>query len=153
MNQTTRKKWVIRKAHIGDAAALKNCMIAAFEKPSATLGDVPLPPMLADYESEIRDYLVWVVVQENDIIGGLVLDEKPNHLVVGIVAVDPKSQGLGIGKALLDFAAMQAKASGLTELRLATHIALKQNIDFYTRLGWVETKRDDRRVHMSKNLA
>ena len=91
MNHETLKKWAIRKAHSADAPALKNCIIAAFEQSCKTLGGGALPPMAADYEAEIPNYLGWVVTREDDIIGGLVLDEKADHLVVGIVAVDPKS--------------------------------------------------------------
>ncbi len=152
MKQTQSEKWVIRRAHRVDAAALKSCMIAAFERPTAMLGGAPLPPMTADYECEIRDYLVWVVVQENKIIGGLVLEEKPSHMLIGIIGVDPKVQGLGIGKALLDLAENKSQQAGLNELRLATHIALTENISFYKHLGWRERGRDDVRIYMSKKL-
>ena len=111
-----------------------------------------MPPMLANYETEIQDYLVWVADMGTDIIGGLVLDPKPDHLLIGIVAVDPKAQGLGLGKALLSFAETYTKQSGRKELRLVTHIALANNIRFYSRLGWSETKRDDSRIYMAKTV-
>ncbi len=144
--------WTIRKAQLDDAAALGRCMAQAFAGPSAQLGGDPLPPMVADYETEIRDYLVWVAEIGPDIIGGLVLVPKSDHMLIGIIAVDPKAQGLGIGKALLEFAESQSKQTGRDELRLATHIALTENICFYKHLGWAETKRDKSRIHMSKIL-
>lgn len=150
MNQTSPDNWTIRKARIGDAGALARCMSAAFAGPSAKLGGDPLPPILADYETEIRDYPVWIAEMGGDIIGGLVLDPKPDHILIGIVAVVPKAQGLGLGKALLNFAENYAKQTECPELRLATHIALDDNVRLYTRLGWVEMKRDDNRIYMSK---
>ena len=152
MNQKSPNKWMIREARKDDAAALSHCMKAAFSGPSAKLGGDPLPPMVADYETEIRYYSVWVAEIATDIIGGLVLVPKPDHMLIGIVAVDPKFQGLGLGKALLDFAERQTKRAGCSELRLATHIALTENIRFYTRLGWAETGRDESRAYMSKQI-
>ncbi len=152
MTKFAKQDWTIRKARISDAAALGQCMADAFAGPSAQLGGDPLPPMVANYEKEIQDYLIFVAHADTEIIGGLVLVPKPNHLLVGIVAVIPKAQGMGIGKALLAFAEKQSEKMRLPELRLVTHIALSDNIAFYKRLDWTKTRRTNTRVFMSKSL-
>ena len=44
----------------------------------------------------------------------------------------------------------EAKQRGYQELRLATHVALEDNVALYQHLGWIESGRDETRVYMTK---
>ena len=68
------------------------------------------------------------------------------------VAVSPNFQGQGIGAELIRFAESKAREKRYSELRLATHVLLGENISLYKRLGWKETGRDQARVYMAKNI-
>jgi GNAT superfamily N-acetyltransferase len=72
------------------------------------------------------------------------------------VAVDPRRQGEGLGRALLDFAELEAARRGLGELRLYTNAAMTENIRLYGRLGWQEYDRSTEgpysRVYFCKPL-
>lgn len=73
------------------------------------------------------------------------------------VAVNPAAQGRGLGRCLLAFAEDQARALGLSALRLYTNEKMTSNIALYERLGHVITERENingrRAVHMRKLLA
>ena len=58
----------------------------------------------------------------------------------------------GIGGALMNFAESRARENNFSELRLTTHVLLKENISLYRHLGWEETDRDKARVYMKKKL-
>ena len=65
--------WRIREARLEDSVPLKSCMESAYKKYHEELGGVRLPPMDADYSSEIANYPTWVVESEGSIIGGLTM--------------------------------------------------------------------------------
>ena len=50
----------------------------------------------------------------------------------------------------MTFAESQAQENGLTELRLATHVLLTENVSLYSHLGWSEYDRDTTRIYMKK---
>ena len=145
--------WQLRKANIADAAALSACMHAAYGVYAARLDGVILPPMTVDYEEEIRGYPVWVAEADGGIIGGLILMPEEDCMTIANIAIHPAFQGKGIGRDLMAHAQTEAGKLNYQELRLATHISLTENIAFYTRLGWSEMERDDRRIMMSKRIA
>ena len=73
-------------------------------------------------------------------------------MAVANVAVHPKFQGNGLGRALMVFGANEAQRQGYSELRLATHVLLTENISLYSHLGWSEIGRDEDRVYLKKEL-
>ena len=77
---------------------------------------------------------------------------EDDHAQLANVAVDPKFQGLGIGGGLVKFAEAKALEKNYSELRLATHVLLDENISLYLHLGWTEIDRDGTRVYMKKEL-
>ncbi|WP_432666710.1 GNAT family N-acetyltransferase [Wukongibacter baidiensis] len=147
------KKWNIRKAIIDDARNLKSCMDMAYSKYLDRLGGKRLPPMDVDYEEEIASYPVWVAESDKEIVGGLILTFEDDYTTISNVAVRPDFQGKGLGRGLMDFAESEAKSRGYSEIRLATHVLLTENISFYLKLGWIEIGRDDIRVYMKKNIS
>jgi hypothetical protein len=46
----------------------------------------------------------------------------------------------------------KAKEKHYTELRLATHILLTEDVDLYRHLAWSEFGRDETKVFMKKNI-
>ena len=147
-----KRSWTIRKAVVSDAEALAKCMHAAYMMYTSRLGGKTLPPMTVDYGEEICSYPVWVAESEGSLVGGLILMPQDDYITIANVAVHPQFQGNGLGRGLMSFAEAEAKQQGYSELRLATHILLTENVSLYSHLGWSETGRDQYRVYMRKNI-
>jgi GNAT superfamily N-acetyltransferase len=147
-----KRSWTIRKAVLSDAVALAECMHAAYMIYTSRLGGKTLPPMTVDYGEEICSYPVWVAESEGRLVGGLILIPEDDYMTIANVAVHPRFQGNGLGRGLMSFAEAEAKRQEYSELRLATHVLLTENVALYSHLGWSETGRDDYRAYMSKIL-
>lgn len=145
-------RWHIRAAIPGDSDSLKNCMESAYTAYLERMGGIRLPPMDVDYLEEIRNYPTWVVASAGRILGGLVMVFENDQASIANIAVDPGFQGRGIGGALLKFAESKASENGFSELKLATHVLLDENISLYQHCGWEETGRDETRVYMNKAI-
>jgi len=127
-------------------------MEAAYATYQQRMGGVRLPPMDVDYSSEIKNYPAWVVEAEGNILGGLIMVFENDQASIANIAVNPQFQGQGIGRELIDFAEIKARERNYSELRLATHVLLEENILLYRYFGWKETRRDGTRVFMSKEI-
>ncbi len=146
------KNWKIREANINDENGLKECMISAYTSYVERLKGAFLPPLEADYKEEILNFPVWVVEENNVIIGGLVLFFEKEKASILNVAVHPKAQGRGLGKFLINFAEKEAIKNECVKINLATHILLTENILFYEKLGFEVTDSDENKIYMMKNL-
>lgn len=144
--------WIIRAAVIDDAYDLKQCMIAAYSPYVARMGGKILPPMDVDYADEITNYPVWVVVLNDVVVGGLIMSFEEQYASLANLCVHPNFQGHGIGKGILDYAKKTSKQKQYSEMRLATHILLTENLSLYKHLGWSEIERDETRVYMRKSI-
>jgi ribosomal protein S18 acetylase RimI-like enzyme len=142
----------IREATPEDSDILKNCMVSAYAIYQDRMGGARLPPMDVDYLSEIKNYPTWVIESEGIILGGLIMAFENDQASIANIAVNPKFQGQGIGGELMRFAESKARESDFSELLLATHVLLDENISLYRHLGWEETGRDDTRVFMKKDI-
>ena len=142
----------IREATPEDSDILKNCMVSAYAIYQDRMGGARLPPMDVDYLSEIKNYPTWVIESEGIILGGLNMAFENDQASIANIAVNPKFQGQGIGGELMRFAESKARESDFSELLLATHVLLDENISLYRHLGWEETGRDDTRVFMKKDI-
>lgn len=111
-----------------------------------------LPPMDVDYLSEINHYPSWVVELNGTIVGGLIMVFDNDEASIANIALDPGCQGQGIGGALMRFAESQARENNFSEIHLATHTLLTENISLYHHLGWKESGRDETRVYMKKKI-
>ena len=145
-------EWHIREAIPEDSDSLKNCMESAYSAYQERMGGARLPPMDVDYLSEIKNYPTWVVESDRSILGGLIMMFENDQASIANIAVDPKFQGQGIGGALMRFAESKAKVNNFSELHLATHALLNENISLYRHLGWEETGRDETRIFMKKRI-
>jgi len=147
--EPTRK---IREATLEDSESLKNCMGSAYSNYQERMGGIRLPPMDVDYLSEIKNYPTWVVESEERILGGLIMVFDNDQASIANIAVNPNFQGQGIGGELMRFAESKAREKGYSELQLATHVLINENISLYRHLGWEETGRDETRVFMAKEI-
>ncbi len=113
-------------------------------------------PMLDDYGQLIRDGRVHVIEHDGKVRGVLVLIPQEDAMLLDNVAVSPSAQGLGLGRAMLNFAEAAAVDAGYCSIRLYTNEAMTENIELYTRIGYSETHRIEekgfRRVYMTKRL-
>jgi GNAT superfamily N-acetyltransferase len=146
--------WTIRRAVTGDADAVARCIDDAYADHKSRISS--LPDVSGGICKEIVDHCVWVAVAESRIVGSavLMLDQGPdqNAATLANVAVHPDMGGMGVGRALITTAESQARLAGAVELRLTTHVAIPQNVDFYTRLGWREVGRTGKKIRMTKAL-
>jgi GNAT superfamily N-acetyltransferase len=111
-----------------------------------------LPPMDVDYSLEIEEFPCWVAEHKGKIVGGLIMMFDDEHASIANIAVHPDFQGQGLGGELMRFAESIAKKMNFSELRLATHVLLTENISLYLHLGWIEIDRDDVRVYFKKEI-
>ena len=142
----------IRAATVEDSECLKECMELAYAPYKERMGGKRLPPMDVDYLSEIRNYPVWIVESGENILGGLIMDFNNGKASIANIAINPSFQGQGIGSRLMKYAEARAKEKNISELHLATHVLLDENVSLYRRLGWEEISRDEFRVYMKKEI-
>ena len=148
-----KKRWTIRKAAMSDAESLGECMREAYKIYLPRLGGNALPPMMVNYEEEIRSFPVWIAESGGNLVGGLILMPEDEYMTIANIAVHPQFQGNGLGRGLMEFAETEAKRIGYSKLHLATHILLTENLSLYSHLGWIEIGRDETRVYMRKSIA
>jgi ribosomal protein S18 acetylase RimI-like enzyme len=146
----------LRQAGVDDAAVITACVKRAYAKYAGRLS-APPKPVLADYAAVVRRGSTWVLEDEGQCVGVLVLVPTTDHLLLENVAVDPAHQGRGLGRLLLDFTEAEARRLGLSEVRLYTNALMTENQSIYAARGYLETERrqiDGRGVvFMSKSLS
>ncbi len=130
----------VRQATADDVSIVEGLVIAAYHPYTERMDRMPAP-MLADYSKLVDDGLVWVATHAGSITGLIVMWLEQDHLYVDNVAVEPSSQGAGIGRALLAHATEYAQREAREEIRLYTNELMTENLAFYPRLGFTETHR------------
>jgi ribosomal protein S18 acetylase RimI-like enzyme len=112
--------------------------------------------MLDDYAARVARGEAWVLEEDGAVVGLLVLEDRPDGLLLDNVAVAPAAHGRGLGRALIAFAEAEARRRGFLALRLYTHALMTENQALYRHLGFVETGRGTQdgfdRVFMAKRL-
>ena len=147
-----------RPARPEEAGTLRDLVRAAYARWVPVIGQEPAP-MNDDYAARIAAGEAFVLDGPDGApLGVLVLeDDPPESLAVDNVALAPAAQGMGLGRALMDFAEAEARRRGRRRLRLYTNAAMEANIRLYERLGFAVTRRAEekgfRRVFMEKPLA
>ncbi len=145
----------IRRARPGEDAALRNLVRAAYAHYVPRIGVEPLP-MVDDYAARIAANQAWVLEQDGQMQGLLVLEDTPTGLLLDNIAVTEAARGQGLGRAMIAFAEAEARRRGQACLWLYTNEKMTENIALYTRLGFAETRREEksgrRTVIMEKPL-
>ncbi len=94
----------------------------------------PIPELLAYVEADHA----WVATDDDDLpIAYLLAEVVDDALHVEQVSVRPAYMRRGIGRALIDHAAMVAAAEGRAALTLTTFVDVPWNGPYYARLGFV----------------
>ena len=145
---------MIRPALPADRGAIQQVVHDAYAFYIPRIGQPP-GPMLDDYAARIAAAETWVL-DDNGVVGVLVLIDQPDHLLLDNIAVAPAHQGHGHGRRLLDFADAEARRRGYSRLRLYTHALMHENLALYGAQGWKEYARARQvgydRVFMEKLL-
>ena len=145
----------IRHATRTDIPAIVAVQRAAYAQNRVLLGVEPLP-LQADYNEIFASMDCWLAGDARDPDGVLILELRPDDLLIWSVATHPRARGAGVGNALLAFADAQARVAGRSVVRLYTGEVLTANVAWYGRHGFaverVEQMPDRRAVHMKKIL-
>jgi ribosomal protein S18 acetylase RimI-like enzyme len=145
----------LRSATAADVDAVTALQRAAYARNREILGVEPLP-LLADYGDVVSRYEVWLADGDDGLDGALILEARPDDLLIWSVATAPRSQGRGLGRRLLAAAEERAAALGRRVMRLYTGEKLTGNIAWYGRHGYaierIEQMPDRTAVHMVKTL-
>ena len=145
----------IRKAGSGDADIILSITDAAYAKYVPLMGRKP-QPMTADYQQILIEHPVWIMWVDEHPAGVLVLMHEPEAMLIYSVAIAPAYQKSGLGRRLLAWAEAEARQAGYAYIRLFTNALMEANIALYTRLGYVETRREPFHeltiVHMRKPI-
>lgn len=146
---------MIRRARPDDAEAVGEIVHAAYRHYIARIGKPP-GPMLDDYAARIAAGQAWVLEDEGQLQGVLVLEDRDDVLLLDNIAVRPGAQGKGYGRELLAYAESAARDAGCGAIELYTHELMTKNQALYHRIGYVETGRVTEkgfaRVYMRKGL-
>jgi ribosomal protein S18 acetylase RimI-like enzyme len=146
----------IRVANPNDRATIEAIVQAAYAHYVPRIGREPAP-MTDDYGARIGARQAYVIENDGAVRGVAVLVPESDGMLLDNIAVDPASQGSGLGRALLAFAEAMARQKNMAAIRLYTNAAMTENIALYGRIGYGETHRDGedgfRRVYMRKALA
>ena len=128
----------IRLAQLNDLAVIKDCARDAYVVYVERIGREPVP-MVADFESQIEQGIVYVSSDnENNIQGFIVFYPKTDHVHLENVAVFTQYQGMGIGKKLITFCENSARKGGHSIIELYTNEKMTENLDVYPHLGYQE---------------
>jgi GNAT superfamily N-acetyltransferase len=146
---------VLRRAGATDLEGVLALQQAAYAKNRPLLGVEPIP-LLADYAHILRTMEVWVHEGDGRLLGALILEPRPDDLLIWSIAAHPSAQGTGIGGALLAAADARARQIGRPLLRLYTGSPLAHLVAWYGRHGYaierIEALSDRSITHMIKHL-
>jgi len=107
-------------------------------------------PSYQAFEKDIELGQLWVLKEDDNIIGSIVISEliddeykviewlTPNakNVYIHRLAVHPNYQGKGLAQKLMDFAEGYAKENGSLSVRLDTFSVNKRNNTFYQKRGY-----------------
>jgi ribosomal protein S18 acetylase RimI-like enzyme len=130
----------IRSAATDDVARIGAIAHAAYALYVPRIGREPAP-MAADFAAEVAASHVVVVEAMGSVRGYMVAWPEGDAYFIENIAVDPKSQGDGLGRRLIDHAVAQAEKLKLPALRLYTNVLMTENLSMYAHIGFVETHR------------
>ena len=93
----------IRQAEQEDQETLVDCVQAAYTKYIERIAKKPAP-MLADYTTLISQGVAYLLAdEEGEVQGVLVMMPQDRSMFIENVTIDPRFQGLGLGRTLMAF--------------------------------------------------
>jgi ribosomal protein S18 acetylase RimI-like enzyme len=130
----------LRIASLDDVPRIRAIARAAYAKYVPRIGREPAP-MAADYEGEVAAHRVVIIDVDGSVSGYVVAWPEADAYFIDNIGVEPRAQGMGLGRRLIRHAATEAHRLHLPALRLYTNAAMIENLSMYTYLGFVETHR------------
>ncbi|MEQ1650279.1 MAG: GNAT family N-acetyltransferase [Hyphomicrobiaceae bacterium] len=144
-----------RRATPADVASIEALQHAAYERNRHLLGVEPLPLKVQTIDL-LDQKEVWLAEERNELKGVLILEARPDDLLIWSIAASPSAQGQGLGQIMLDAAEVRAAQLGLATIRLYTGAVLQTLIGWYARHGYeierTEALEDRQLTHMKKSL-
>lgn len=128
------------QATVADVPEIETLIRAAYSGYIERIDREPAP-MNADYLEPVQAGRVLLAWRGSELLGVMVTEAHPDHLLVENLAVAPEAQGMGIGGRLLDAAEAEAVTLGLGEVRLYTNAKMTENLSYYPRRGYREVDR------------
>ena len=157
--RTSQDGLLISRATRENVSAIKSMIDAAFSKYIERIGKPPAP-MSTDYYAVVQTQHVYILQDKGkNTVGAIVLDlDSASHSVeINNLVVDPKAQGHGYGRVLMNYAEDYALSEGCSSLTLYTNVKMYENLELYAKLGFVETGRGTEdgfeRVYFRKDLS
>jgi ribosomal protein S18 acetylase RimI-like enzyme len=135
--------YALRPATEADAVKVAALVDAAYGHYVERIGRLP-GPMTEDYSEVIANREVTVAESDGTIVGLLVLGVTDEGFAIDNVAVDPSRRGTGLGRALLELAEAEARRAAFDSIYLYTHEKMTENLELYSRIGYVEYDRRSR---------
>ena len=144
-----------RRATDADRPAVEALQSAAYARNRRLLGVEPLP-LQVDYVEIFATMEVWLAEERNQLRGALILQPRPDDMLIWSIAAAPDAQRHGIGQIMLDAAEVRARQLGRKTMRLFTGAVLEGLIGWYRRHGYEIERHEqlpDRHItHMIKPL-
>ena len=150
----------LKRAEATDIPSIQSIINEAYSKYIPRMNKTPAP-MSTDYQALLTSptYTIFVLrSSDEDIVGAFVLyqEENAKNLRINNMVVDPKAQGRGYGRVLMQYAEDVAKWRGCTALTLYTNLTMVENLVLYPKMGFMESERrtEDgfQRVYFRKEL-
>lgn len=147
-------EWKIHKAGVDQRAAIEEIAQNAYAGYLPLMDRKPFP-MLDDYNRHIANGNAYILEEKGQVMGYVILiPQQDGSLLLDNIAVDPKAQQCGYGRALLAFAEEEAARSGRSRIDLYTNEVMRDNVTWYTHHGYTITdqhlEKGYQRIYFSK---
>lgn len=139
---------MITKATLEDVTALNNLINSAYRGESSKKGWTTEANIL-EGKRTTKDELIEIIqdqkntilkyLENNKIIGCVLLIKKEDELYLGMLTVSPELQNSGIGKKIMQQAEVFASDLGLSKIVMTVISVRVELISWYKRNGFVDT--------------
>lgn len=147
---------VVRPAMCEDQSAIECIARSAFAVYIPRMDRKPFP-MLDDYAKHIENGFAFVLADEANVLGYIVLLPREGYLLLDNMAVSQCVKGSGFGRILMQFADEYALKLGYRQIRVYTNEAMHENLNFYPHFGYSFCHRAEengyKRIYFVKNLS
>lgn len=133
--------YTISAATLEDAPTMLDLQRRAFAEEGRRSGTQDIPPLIEQLDSvieHIRKQTALIARDDGKIIGTIRGIVNGRICTVRALAVDPASQGRGIGSALLN--ALERALPEVAQFDLITNTVMEGNVPFYERHGYRVTE-------------
>lgn len=140
-----------------DENAMREIAEAAYSIYLDRMDNKPFPMLLEDYAARIAAGQAYVLDDGNGVQAYMVLvPQDDDAMLLDNIAVRPQCQNSGYGRVLMSWAEYVARDQGKKWIILYTNEAMRENLDWYPRLGYVDyehkIENGYKRVYFRKRL-